>query len=74
MRAIERVLGFKIERRRLAGFDYSAAPAPATHAPGPRRPHSGPKPGGKPGSQPGAPARKPHPGGTRSFGKRRFSR
>ena len=74
VRAIERVLGFKIERRRLEGFDYSAAPAPAPHAPGPRRPHAGPKPGGKPGGQPGGPARKPHPGGVRSFGKRRFSR
>jgi len=74
VRAIERVLGFKIERRRLEGFDYTAAPAPAPHAPGPRRPQAGPKPGGKSGGQPGGAARKPHPGGTRSFGKRRFSR
>ncbi len=75
VRAIERVMGFKIERRRIEGFDYSAKPAaPAAHAPGPRRAHSSPKPGGKPGGQ----NRKPHPGGTRSFGspkaKRRFSR
>ena len=78
VRAIERVLGFKIERRRLEGFDYSAAPAPAAHGPGPRRPHAGPKPGGKPGGHPGGPSRGPHSGGARSFGspkaKRRFSR
>ena len=76
VRAIERVMGFKIERRRLEGFDYSAKPAaPAAHAQGPHRPHSGPKPGGgKPGGQPGGQSRKPHPGGSRSFGKRRFSR
>ena len=76
VRAIERVLGFKIERRRLEGFDYSAKPAaPAAHGPGSRRPHSGPKPGGeKPGGQPGGPSRKPHSNGARSFGKRRFSR
>ena len=78
VRAIERVLGFKIERRRLEGFDYSAQPAaPAAHAPrqahaAPR--HSSPKPAGKPGGH----GRNPHSGGTRSFGspkaKRRFSR
>ncbi len=71
VRAIERVLGFKIERRRIEGFDYSAKPAaPAAHAHARPHPHSGPKPGGKPGGQ----GRKPHAGGPRSFGKRRFSR
>lgn len=69
VRAIEHVLGFKIERRRLEGFDYSAkpaAPAPvhgphraAPHAPAPRKP--GPKTAAK-------------FGGRRSFGRRRFSR
>ena len=79
VRAIERVMGFKIERRRLEGFDYSAKPAaPAAHAQGQRHPHSSPKPGGKTGGQPGGQSRSPHSGGTRSFGspkaKRRFSR
>ena len=72
VRAIERVLGFKIERRRLEGFDYSNVPvAPPAHAPAhPRRPPAAPKSGGQPGGH----GRKPHPGGTRSFGNRRFSR
>ena len=72
VRAIERVLGFKIERRRLEGFDYSAKP-PAPPA-AKSHPHSSPKPAGRPGGQ----GHRPHPGGTRSFGslkaKRRFSR
>ena len=75
VRAIERVLGFKIERRRLEGFDYSAKPAaPAAPAHGQRHPHSAPKPAGQPGGQ----RRSLHSGGVRSFGslkaKRRFSR
>ena len=75
VRAIERLLGFKIERRRLEGFDYSAQPAaPAAHAPAQRRPHPTPKPAGRPGGH----GHRPHPGGTRSFGslkaKRRFPR
>ena len=72
VRAIERVLGFKIERRRLEGFDYSNVPvAPPAQAPAhPRRPPAAPKSGGQPGGH----GRKPHPGGTRSFGNRRFSR
>ncbi|MGD9780636.1 MAG: DEAD/DEAH box helicase [Kiritimatiellia bacterium] len=75
VRAIERLLGFKIERRRIEGFDYSAKPAaPAGHPQGQRHPHSSPKPAGKPGG----PGRRPHPGGTRSFGslkaKRHFPR
>ena len=79
VRAIERVLGFKIERRRLEGFDYAAQPAaPAAHAQGQRHPHSAPKPGGKPGGQPGGQSRGSHSGGVRSFGslkaKRRYSR
>ncbi len=75
VRAIERVLGFKIERRRIEGFDYSAKPAaPAAHAQGQHPPHSSPKPAGKPGGQ----GRNPHPGRPRSYGspkaRRRFSR
>ena len=72
VRAIERVLGFKIERRRLAGFDYSAAPPPAPAAR--PHPHAHPKPAGKPGAS----KAHPHPAGRRSFGspkaRRRFSR
>jgi ATP-dependent RNA helicase RhlE len=66
VRAIERVLGFKIERRRIEGFDYAAKPAaPAAH--NHAKPHSHPprKPEIKPTGK---------PGGHRSFGKRRFSR
>jgi ATP-dependent RNA helicase RhlE len=83
VRAIERLLGFKIERRRLDGFDYSSKPAPleaASHAHSKPRPHSkaprtsARKPGTKPGGRPGGHAS----GGVRSFGpaktKRRFSR
>lgn len=83
VRAIERLLGFKIERRRLDGFDYAAPSAPmkaAPHAHSHSRPHSqaprkpahtpGAKPGGRPGGQ--------GSGRVRSFGsvkaKRRFSR
>ena len=36
VRGIERVLGAKIERRKLADFDYAAAPQGAPHARGPR--------------------------------------
>ena len=72
VRAIERVLGFKIERRRLAGFDYSAAPPPAPAAS--RHPHAAPRPAGKSGAS----KAHPHPAGRRSFGnpkaRRRFSR
>ena len=84
VRAIEKLMGFKIERLHLDGFDY-AAPAQATdlgshprsgkprsHSPSPRK--SGPKPSAKPAAKSG-PSR---PGGTRSFGapksKKRFSR
>ena len=82
VRAIERVLGFKIERRRLEGFDYSAKPAApaahAAHAQSQRHPPSAPKPGGKPGGKPAGQSRSPHSGGVRSFGslkaKRRYSR
>jgi ATP-dependent RNA helicase RhlE len=79
VRAIERLLGFKIERRRIDGFDYSSKPAPleaASHAHSKPRPHSkmsrpsAHKPGGKPGAKPGGHV----PGRVRSFGPRRFSR
>ena len=70
VRAIERVLGFQIERRRLAGFNYAAmpaAPAPAHPHPRSQAPHAhAPR---KPGSRPPGKF-----GGHRSFGKRRFSR
>ena len=70
VRAIERVLGFKIERRRLEGFDYSAKPAAPAPARAQHRPHApqahAPR---KPGTQPPAKF-----GGRRSFGQRRFSR
>lgn len=52
VRAIEKVLGFKIARRHVAGFDYAAKPpAPAAHGHRPPQPRSGParKPGGRPG-------------------------
>ena len=65
VRAIERLMGFKIERRRIEGFDYTSKPAaPAAHGHGSPHPHSSParKPGGKPGG---------HPGGHRSFGSSR---
>ena len=77
VRAIERVLGFKIERRRLEGFDYAAVPAPAApaaHGNAHRPRPTGPKSGGKSGGHPGNPRRKPQPGGVRSFGQRRFTR
>jgi ATP-dependent RNA helicase RhlE len=79
VRAIERLLGFKIERRRLDGFDYSSKPAPleaASHARSNSRPHAkAPRSSAhKPGAKPGGHAS----GGVRSFGpakaKRRFSR
>ncbi|NLG36319.1 MAG: DEAD/DEAH box helicase [Lentisphaerae bacterium] len=83
VRAIERRLGFKIERRRLEGFDYarpSATPEKPARARAAPRPHAkaGPKParspGGKPGGRPGGPVS----GRVRSFGpakaKRRYSR
>jgi len=83
VRAIERLLGFKIERRRLDGFDYSTQPSPLeapSHAHAHSRPHAkaprkpartpGAKPGGRPGGQ--------GSGRVRSFGpakaKRRYSR
>jgi len=64
VRAIERVLGSRIERRRLTGFDYAAQaqPATASHA----RPHSGGAPARHatasrhpPRSHHGAPRRRP---------------
>ena len=67
VRGIERVLGFKIERRHIEGFDYAAkVAAPAAHAQGRPHPRSGParKPGGRPGGKPGG----GHAGGHRSFG------
>ncbi len=65
VRAIERVLGFQIERRRLEGIDYTAKPAPPAPAHVPHRAHAPRKPGAKPS---------PKFGGVRSFGQRRFSR
>ena len=71
VRAIERVLGFQIERRRLADFNYAAmpaAPAPAHPHPRSQAPHAhAPR---KPAARPGGHSH----GGHRSFGKRRFSR
>ena len=71
VRAIERVLGFQIERRRLADFNYAAmpaAPAPAHPRPRSQAPHAhAPH---KPAVRPGGHSH----GGHRSFGKRRFSR
>ena len=74
VRGIERVLGSKIERRKLDGFDYGARPPPSTHPHG-HRPHAAahhpqasghhaapPPSGGRPG------------GGVRSFGYRKRRR
>ena len=59
VRAIERVLGAKIERRKLENFDYAARPQAAPAASRGGKPQSGRKPqgGGKP------PQGKPRPGG-----------
>ena len=38
VRGIERVLGSRIERRKLDAFDYAARPAPAAHSPAPHHP------------------------------------
>jgi ATP-dependent RNA helicase RhlE len=76
VRGIERVLGSKIERRTLDGFDYGAKPPPSSHSPahhqhsahhpaaahGPAKPHQ-PQSGGHP------------PGGrVRHYGQRKYSR
>jgi superfamily II DNA/RNA helicase len=71
VRGIERVLGSKIDRRTLDGFDYGAKPPPATHhhhhanrpaaAHGPAKPHQ-PKAGGQPG------------GRVRHYGHKRYGR
>jgi ATP-dependent RNA helicase RhlE len=61
VRGIERVLGSKIERRKLDGYDYAAKPQPSVHSPahhqhsahrpdaahGPAKPHH-PQAGGHP--------------------------
>jgi ATP-dependent RNA helicase RhlE len=55
VRSIERILGFKIDRRRLEGFPYAAPAADAGDAPAsgrPRAPQSR-KSGGKPGAKRG---------------------
>ena len=70
VRAIERLMGFKIQRRHIEGFDYAAKPpaAPAqshTHSRPHAKPHSAPKPGG---AKPAAHARA---SGHRSFGSLR---
>ena len=88
VRAIERRLGFKIERRRFDGFDYSSRPAPLeapSHVRSPSRKHAqGPrnstarKSGGPPSGKSGSKPRANTPGRVRSFGpakaKRRLSR
>ncbi|HPJ56440.1 MAG TPA: DEAD/DEAH box helicase [Kiritimatiellia bacterium] len=83
VRAIERLLGFKIERRRLDGFDYSRAPAPleaASHARAASRPHSqAPRTSARPaGTRHGGHLGGKAARGKRSFGsvkaKRRFTR
>ena len=69
VRGIERVLGFKIERRHIEGFDYAAkTAAPAAQARGAHRPcaHSPAKAGPRTGGIPG-----PRPGGKRTFGSLR---
>ena len=70
VRAIERLMGFKIQRRHIEGFDYAAKPpaAPAqshTHSRPHAKPHSAPKPGGA------KPAAHAHASGHRSFGSLR---
>ncbi|MFH0953874.1 MAG: DEAD/DEAH box helicase [Verrucomicrobiota bacterium] len=81
VRGIERVLGSRIERRTLDGFDYGARPPPSTHHPEHRhagahhaahRPaqHSGQHPAHRP-AQPHAP---PSGGHVRSFGRVRRRR
>ncbi len=71
VRAIERVLGFKIARRHLDGFDYSAPPPAA-----PRQPHAHPQARSKPhpARTPGGSGQPPRPGGGRSFGSLRRKR
>ena len=71
VRAIERVLGFKIARRRLEGFDYSAPPPAA-----PARSSSPRSPAHRPGPKPRGPGQPPRPGGggARSFGSLRRQR
>ncbi len=58
VRAIERVLGSAIERRKLEGFDYAARPQPSTHAHAGhhhqahhRAPAHAPQAGAKPGGR-----------------------
>ncbi len=63
VRGIERVLGAKIERRTLDGFDYAARAQPSPH-----HRASVPAPAGQAGPRPSA---APPRGGTRSFGPRR---
>ena len=70
VRAIERLMGFKIQRRHLEGFDYAAKPpaAPAQPHAHPRpqvNPHSAPKPGGR------KPAAHGRAGSHRSYGSLR---
>ena len=71
VRGIERVLGSKIERRKVEGFDYAAKPPPST-------PHQ--RPGHRPASARGAakpqhPQAGGHPGGqVRHYGHKRFGR
>ena len=72
VRGIERVLGSKIERRKLEGFDYGARPQPSPH------PHGGHPPAHhQPSSHPhGAPHHPAPAGGTprghvRSYGQSR---
>jgi ATP-dependent RNA helicase RhlE len=66
VRDIERVLGYKLERRTLAGFDYQARPAQELETPRPPRP----QPRRNPVSTPhGKPAQPPARTNARSWGR-----
>jgi ATP-dependent RNA helicase RhlE len=74
VRAIERVLGVRIERRKLEGFDYGARPAPGQHHAPQHRPAAAHRPShGAPSGahRPGVPARRSWGQQRRGGGRRR---
>jgi ATP-dependent RNA helicase RhlE len=73
VRGIERVLGSKIERRKLEGFDYAAKPPPHSSA---HHQHSGHRPAGAHGpAKPHQPQAGGQPSGrVRHYGHKRYGR
>jgi superfamily II DNA/RNA helicase len=75
VRGIERILGSKIERRKLNDFDYGAKPSPSTHAS-----FAHPHPANHPATthsqtNPRHPHVGGHPGGrVRHYGHKKYSR